>query len=700
MRPALTGASCLVMSVGCLASGVGDMFAQEHAVAQADSSSKLDTLPAARYRLEELSAVAYRRPTLIRQSAVASSVITRGMIERLPVRTLADVLGYVPGLVFLERDGAGQLPMAVARGFFGGGETEYVQLIVDGVPVNDLRTGTVQWSQVPLASVERIEVLRGGGSTMYGDAAMGAVVNVVTRNGADVPGVRGSIGVGSWGNLALSAAGSGNIGSGALDVSAAWSRLDGFREHSFSEDASFTGSYRSDEGAPLGLSARAFVRTITRDEPGPITLEDAQRNPQQGNPLFGSDHRELGMLDLAVGLAPHVSADHGLRWDAALRVVDGEDTRTLLLTPQFGDTQDRDERSWSLWTRLQYDLAFGQTSVATGAEVEYGRYDTEYFAPDDRTTPLGQGAGGRLKLGVYAEGRQHLSERWNGFAGLRIDVLDVGRDGADSTEARYARLSPRLGVNFAYSLDAVRPGHVYAVVTRSFKAPTLDQLYDVRVIPAGDNAFNISNPELRPQTSTGIEAGFFQRLPLWAGAFAELDLTVYRLEVDDEIDFDVSTFKYGNIQQSRHDGLDLSLSATLSSWAAIQHSSNFMRVVFRSRDLEGNRLKNIPRSALVTALNLSPLGALQLGLTHRYVGSLYLDDANTHGMPGYHMFGAQVDWGLGPLEMFLSATNILDARASSLGFLSFDPVTGTQVPFVYPIGGRAVRAGVRVDPSD
>ncbi len=371
-------------------------MAAEQAFAQADSTSKSDTLLAPRYRLDELTVVAYRRPTLSRESAVATSVITRGMIERLPVRTLADVLGHVPGLVFLERDGGGQLPMAVARGFFGGGETEYVQLIVDGVPVNDLSTGAVQWTQVPLASVERIEVLRGGASTIYGDAAMGAVVSVVTRDGADVSRLDGGAGAGAWGDRSLHASGSGNVGSGILGANAAWSRLEGFREHASSEDISFNGSYRSGDSAPLGLFARAFARRLTRDEPGPLMADEATRDPRQDNPLFHSDHRRLGILDLAVGLAREDSAQRRLSWDAALRVFDDENTRTLLLTPDFGDTQLRDERDWSLWTRLQYDLPFGTTSLVTGAEAEYGEFETEYFAPTDLMTPLSSGARGRL----------------------------------------------------------------------------------------------------------------------------------------------------------------------------------------------------------------------------------------------------------------------------------------------------------------
>jgi outer membrane receptor protein involved in Fe transport len=335
-----------------------------------------------------------------------------------------------------------------------------------------------------------------------------------------------------------------------------------------------------------------------------------------------------------------------------------------------------------------------KTSVTAGTEVEYGGFATKYLAPDNQASELTSGSGDRLKLGLYAEGRQRFKERWNVFAGLRLDVLEVGREDGIDSNSSYAEWSPRVGANFAYSQTADRPGHTYLSLSRSFKAPTLDQLYDVRVFPAGEGVISISNPGLQPQTSTSIEAGILQRFPLWKDAFAEMDLAVYRLRVDDEIDFDISTFRFGNIQESRHDGLELSLTARLAPWISLRHASTFVRVVIRSGDLEGNGLKNIPRRNVATALNLTVTRAIEFSLTHRHTGGLYLDDENSHEIQGYHRFGARANWKLGSTSVFMSVNNLFDTRASSLGFLSFDPASGQMVPFVYPIGGRALRMGI------
>ncbi|MFQ5530421.1 MAG: TonB-dependent receptor [Gemmatimonadota bacterium] len=662
--------------------------------AQAADPGRSDTLAAPSYRLDAITVVAYGKSTLIRESAVATSVVTRTMIESLPVRSLHEILAYVPGLIFLERDGSGQLPMAVARGFFGGGETSYVRLSIDGVPVNDMRTGTAEWPQVPLASVERVEVLRGGASAVYGDAAMGAVVNVVTRRSAQASRVHGVAGLGTWGERRVQAAGRSTLGSAALDVNAGWSRLEGYREHSASEDLSLAATIRGPADDRVRPSAHVFARRLIRDEPGPLRAEEAGANPRRMNPLFGTDHRVLDMLDLAVGLVREISPSRSWTWDAALHVVQDADRQTLLLTSDFGDTQVRDESNRNLWTRFRYETALGRASLTAGSEIEVGSFSTEYRPPDDAAAAISSGDGHRFKLGVFAEARHSLTDRWNLFAGARFDVLDAGGAGPRISGARYTQVSPRVGANVAYSQAPQSPGHAYVSVARSFKAPTLDQLYDVRQFPAPGGGVGIANPELRPQASIGVEAGLFQRLPLWPGAFAEFDLAMYRLRVDDEIDFDLSTFRFGNILESRHDGLEISLTARLAGWVSLRHASTLMRVVFRGGSFEGNGLKNIPGRSVATAVVLSPAGSMRFALTHRHTGDLYIDDENTRRLPGYDRFGARADWSFGSGSIFLFVDDLFDDRSNSLGFLSFDPASGRQVAFVYPLGGRALRAGV------
>jgi outer membrane cobalamin receptor len=659
--------------------------------AQADSAPRP-------HLLEEQVVVAHRAPTMLRESVAATTVLDRSTLERLPARTLADALRYVPGLTFTTRDGAGELPMAIARGFFGGGETDYILLTVDGTPVNDLRTGIAEWTQIPLTSIERIEVLRGGASIAYGDAALGAVVNVVTRDALPSHRLIGELQLGSWGGRALQSSIQRSLGFDYLGVGVAAAGLDGFRSHAKATNVAVSASYTRRPGQRTSAYARVGVQRLRNQEPGPITSEQMARDPRQHNPLFASDERRRDLIELGTGLVRALGSGR-LTGDVRVRAVDDEQTRTLPLSADAGDTQFQDARSWDLWARLQYSRNIARSTIVAGVEAERGAYDSRYTDPFDRAALRSRGEGERNKIGQYAELQQQIGRRLRAVAGVRFDLVTLDGTGTEVASPRFSQWSPRVGLNFAYADDASQAGNVYVAWTRSFKAPTAYQLYDVRLIPTGEPGvvFNLSNPALRPQHSSGVELGVYHRLAFWGGrAFAELTLSAYRLDVTDEIDFDLRTFKYGNILQSRHDGIEGSLTAKLSPSLSLRHALTLMRVTFRSGDDAGNRLKNIPETAVTSAVHVSFGDGVEGTVTHRFIGGLFLDDANRETLPGNHRIDATVSWALGAVRLHLTGVDLGDSHASSGGFLVYDPDRGASVRLLYPGAGRHLRAGVTV----
>ena len=148
--------------------------------ASAQVTPPLDTTRV--YELEAIVVTADRSASLLASSTAAVSVLREADLERLPIYTLADALEQTPGFTFVNLDGLGFEPQAMVRGFYGGGETEYVVVLVDGRPLNNLESGLVNWNQIPLSGIASVEVLRGGASSLYGDAAIGSVVNIVTKS--------------------------------------------------------------------------------------------------------------------------------------------------------------------------------------------------------------------------------------------------------------------------------------------------------------------------------------------------------------------------------------------------------------------------------------------------------------------------------------------------------------------------------------
>ena len=207
-----------------------------------------------------------------RDSVAASvTVITREQLDKLPAQSLAEVVNGVPGITMDFDTEAAGAPMITSRGFFGGGENEYVKLLVDGVPAGDVESGLIDWRHIRTADIERIEVLRGPGSSLYGDSAMGGVISVFTRGAAAASGAQGEVRLsgGTLGTRDVDINFRDDISPFRLGIDALSASTDGYRDHSASRDRGGDLSLQH-----LATSSRlqvlASLSSKDREEPGPL----------------------------------------------------------------------------------------------------------------------------------------------------------------------------------------------------------------------------------------------------------------------------------------------------------------------------------------------------------------------------------------------------------------------------------------------
>jgi outer membrane cobalamin receptor len=114
----------------------------------------------------------------------ATMAVDAATLRTWPALTLGEFLSFVPGFRVQQPALFAGRPVVSARGFFGGGEAEYVALLVDGVRVADAESGLVDWSTISGSTVTRIDAVRGPGASLYGDAAIGGVIQVLTDSPA------------------------------------------------------------------------------------------------------------------------------------------------------------------------------------------------------------------------------------------------------------------------------------------------------------------------------------------------------------------------------------------------------------------------------------------------------------------------------------------------------------------------------------
>jgi len=664
--------------------------------------------------LDPVVVTAARTGSPLSSSAFAVTRIGAARLARIPQATLADLLRGVPGFAIVDFDGLGFDPQLMVRGFYGGGEAEYVIVQVNGKPVNQVMQGRVAWDALPpAASIEAVEVVRGGASSLYGDAAIGGVVNIITRtadSSRTAPGIRWQAAGGAFGTVRAAA------DLGAL-LSAALDRTDGYRRHAerIAGRARSTIPLRTSASGRLALSLRADGRRF--EEPGPL-LESLLAADRRGSDLLfrfdeTTDRSLEASLDADWRVGDHTAVDVDLGFE--LRSQDA--IRTLALAPGFGDTKAREAETGRTLARAQLTRERmglpGNGRMVAGFEGSRATLDSRYYlvtgglregyasADGESGTLDTEARSSRAAAAGYFEYAVQASDALRLILGGRLDVLHdrfEPRTPADLTRqsSTHSALSPRVGASLRYANQPASSGHLYLALGRSFKAPTLDQKYDLRNVPIPFPPFELrtSNPDLSPQRGGSVEAGLYHTTLVSNTVQASGSFSFFQMEMRDELDFDVEAFRYVNIGKSRHRGAEAGLEVEGGRGSALL-SYALQAATSRSGPNAGRRLKAIPRHTLSAGLSLRPLpspGSLELSTMVYHLRGMYLDDANTRSLPDYARVDLRVALRALGLGFHLDLRNLAGARYSSTGFL--DPA-GTGEAYLYPAAGRVLEVSIR-----
>ena len=664
-------------------------------------------------KLDALIVSVERSATRLATSIGAVSLLTREELRLAPVRTLAEAVQRAPGAAFVDRDGLGNDPQLMMRGFYGGGEAEYALLLLDGVPLNHVESGRIGWDLIPLSAVESIEIVRGGVSSAWGDAAMGGVIHVRTRREAAAGG-RASLSVGQHGAVRAAGSLAGASSDRPLLLLGNYTRTDGFRAHARRE----TGNVHA-SGALTGNADGMLHWSTTHDwrdydEPGPLAASDLAASRTQSAPFYQFDHvaersHRVGLDGRAVRGSMQLRGVLGFEYRHADRV------RTLPLAPSFADTQARDLTSRRVSGTVQLEMEElplpGDDRLMLGMDASVTWLASSYYAVlSGSPAAYAESGGTRGGLAQRGSGSRAVLAGFFGYdvavtpavrfsAGGRLDWLRDGFEGdapdpSPHESTTHLAFSPRLGANVRVLATARQRGHVHAGVTRSFKAPTPDQLFDQRRVPVPFPPFQtgFANAGLEPQDGTSLEAGFVHQADVVPGTLSTgLTLSVYDMRLRDELDFRLETLRYENIGRSRHRGAELGLE--IDGPAGVHAFGNWawQSATAQSGENAGQRLKAIPVHWLVAGTRAGGASGLAASLNITRAMRMVLDDANTSELPDWTRWDASVSWATRRARVLATVTNLLDATYSTTGYP--DPA-GSGVVYWFPAAGRTFEIGL------
>lgn len=622
-------------------------------------------------------------------TAAATAVLKRADIEMIPGFTLPALMTFLPGFhVLFGSDFAGT-PMVQSRGFFGGGEAEYVQLLIDGVPAGDAEAGLADWRRVRSWDIERIEARRGPSSSLYGDTALGGVIHVISRK--DVP--RGGLAVsgGSFGTASIDGGISRAVGATVATLTAMASRGNGFRTHSAVREGAFSAAL--ERGSPAHrLSVRGGVERRNQDEPGPRSAAQLSADRFGSSPMFHGDNESTSR--------GRASVDYGFAGPAMLinalvygNTRDSDRTRTLLLAPGLGLPADRELSTKTAGGSLRVErhnrFLGGDTATRAGIETAYDSVNSGYLpATTDDTNVNVDGT--RRRVGIYISESWIATPRLRLSGGVRYDRIIDHFAGTTNGSPNHEAWSPRFGLAYRLMDGDRNATTVFLEAVRAFKAPTLDQLFDPRPFPdLAGGTFVISNPRLEPQRALNLETGVRHTI----GA-SRVEVIAYRMRVEDEIDFDPMTFTYGNIGNTYHSGIEAEVHWRTN--ARVMPSLRYAWTVVAPVDgLAGRQLKNIPRHLWKPTVALRLPRNISATIAYTRTAGRFLDDDNVFPLNDTSSIDVRVMKIFRRLNASIDLLNLTNDEFEEVGF-ALPGFEGVAEPFYFPGPGFGARAGVEL----
>ncbi|WP_162601644.1 TonB-dependent receptor plug domain-containing protein [Occallatibacter savannae] len=672
------------------AKGFGDKFVE----ASANITVQLDPAAAS----QQVTVTAYRAPLASLESPVTTRTLSQPTLSTTAGFTVDAQVRQLPGVELFRRSSSLVAnPTSQGVSLRGLGSTSASRTLVteDDVPLNDAVGGWIHWNEMPELAIDRIEVLRGGASDLYGSSAIGGVLNVVpARSSASTGEVRSSYGrLGTYDTSALLEAASGKLGilasGGALGTDGFIQIAPGQRGpvDTPSNMHGQNGLVDLDYGSnPLRFFVRGSGFNEARDNGTPYQKNgtrlwryvagsdwQAPHNASAALRLYGSTEHyrqtfsSIQSSSLANSACTFRCGESPTRFT---RVPDNELGAAAHwnqpIGPEFLIVTGADVHDVRVWDREQTFSGAGTLSNLNDRQRDSAAYAEAMWTHQAWTAT----ASGRLDWFRNFDAHQ---VNWNGFAWVPAATQPPAM--SENIFDPRLGISRKLGVHFAISGSAFR----------AFRAPTPSELY--RSTQVGSK-LTLPNPTLQSERATGWEFGVASEGRWGIIRTSYFDTQVNRPIVAVTLDpANPLLLKRQNLGQIESRGLSVDFEVTPQHWLALEGGYQYAHAIVSrgSQDLS-NWIPEVARNMGTLNLRAFKPRLGTLSLQSRISGRQYDDDANLFPLHGYFRLDAYASHDLGAhLTLFASGENLFDRAIE----VSKTPNTTLATP-------RLARAGLQL----
>jgi iron complex outermembrane receptor protein len=636
--------------------------------------------------LEEVVVTGTRDVQEIRKIPANVTVIAREEIERSYGQTTVDLLRKEVGVIVNDLRGTGKNVFMDIRGFGEIGPLN-VLVLVDGRRVNEIDLSGVDWSQIPLEQIERIEILRGPGSVAYGDNAAAGVINIITKQPQKPLSFEAGLSGGSYHYNNENASVSGKWGSFSGILNAGYHATEGYRENGFlrakdlggkliydlNEDLSFNFSgnlHKDDTGLPGNLT-KEQIHTLGR------RATDAPHDRADTDDGYGA----LG-LKARFGELGRVEAELSYRH---------REVSTFFFDPSSQPSFDdrRNLTTWSFTPRYILERQVWNRANKLTLGIDFYKSDSTIFSNSAFSDPpQNQSEVTKKSTGVYLLDEFSILENLLLSLGYRHEwvTFDLSQetpsfdDKVDDNKAAW-----NVGLDYFWG----KKSSAFLSVRRSFRFPVSDELIEFIFNPI--NFFQVTevrvNPAIKTQTGLHYEAGIRHAFTDWA----EGNVTFFQIDTEDEIFFNPVTFRNENYPETRRQGVEAGATFRPFQWLSLWGNYSYLRPRLRKGLFSGNDIPFVPRHKAATGMDIHLGGGFLFNTRFNYVGSRYLisDFENrVDKLDRFYTVDARLSYAHKGLKAFVGVNNLFNRKYFEFG--SF--VGGTQ--FFSPSPERNWLAGV------
>jgi iron complex outermembrane receptor protein len=684
-------------------------------------------------KLNDMVVNATRSDTPLDQMSLNTTILTKEVLEASPDQTIDQVLKNVPGVFlndvpYYQKDPTGQSINVRGLGY---GRT---LVLIDGLPANDAFYGTVQWNLVPMSSIESVEFVRGGVSSLYGNYGLGGVININTKTPKNSSqDVSANYGTYATGNVAAS---KDIIVSDGMQMrfSADYFSSDGYQNYA-------TISPGSPNNVKNGMGTDAVKNSNVR-------LQNYFKPTQDTTGFLKFGYSTMADLSTNYAIAPNliqmadIAAGSTTQLDVDKKTQVNVYYQNTNFYKQSGSTSSTGSNKNQPYINANYTDPYSTLGAsgqythdlnAVGIDQYILGVDARNISASNQTNNLSSTGSGAVTTVNYAQGQQNfygllgqLKSNASAFPlettlGARMDLWtsqtpSFYNAGANGANPIYQNVSNKSKTQFSPSLGllykATENWDLRTAAYQAFHAPSMNNT--LRSYGSTSGGYFFANPNLTPETMTGYEIGTDYR---WRAGFAQL--TAFNNYIQNAItSYNLSTTAdqslvnslcasagnpqgcglgkvnyYTNQQNLLSRGIEMQYHQDINPRWAVDGGYTYTSTILTwsaTSDPTNTQVGGVPKNMANAGVTFYPSPGASISTTVRYVGNSWMATGSLP-VPAYAVVGMKANLQLTPqASLFASVVNLFNRQYVTFNIASQATAYQAGMPQAITVGGRVI----------